>query len=119
MKVAHAKIDAGVLILAFENDALASIPMTALGSDYKFDAEVEISADGRSISLFEMAADVPMEVIFNKAFGVVQRSTNTATARDIADAWVVENMDAIRSSNEYVERNGLPLSGFSQDTLKK
>lgn len=35
-----------------------------------------------------------------------------ATSR--AAQWVRENTDALASSNDYVERNGLPLSEFRQ-----
>ena len=35
-------------------------------------------------------------------------------ARSRAAQWVHENRNALASSNEHVERNGLPLSAFRQ-----
>ena len=35
-------------------------------------------------------------------------------ARHRAAQWLVENRDALISSNDYVERNGLPLARFRQ-----
>ena len=31
-----------------------------------------------------------------------------------AEIWLQENLEALRSSNEYVERNGLPLAKYKQ-----
>ena len=35
-----------------------------------------------------------------------------AVARRRAEKWLEANAQALASSNEYVEKNGLPLSGF-------
>ncbi len=35
-------------------------------------------------------------------------------ARTRGAQWLEENREALRSSNDYVERNGLPLSEFRQ-----
>ena len=35
-------------------------------------------------------------------------------ARSRRAQWLAENQDALVSSNEHVERHGLPLSGFRQ-----
>jgi len=35
-----------------------------------------------------------------------------AVARRRAEKWLEANAHALASSNEYVEKNGLPLSGF-------
>ena len=37
-----------------------------------------------------------------------------AVAAAKAERWKIENADAIKSSNSYVEKNGLPLDKFRQ-----
>jgi antitoxin CcdA len=36
------------------------------------------------------------------------------TDSSISEGWVNENRDALNSSNEYVEKHGLPLANFRQ-----
>jgi antitoxin CcdA len=43
-----------------------------------------------------------------------ERGIKAEIARSRAAQWVEENRDALASSNDYVERNGLPLSEFRQ-----
>ena len=48
----------------------------------------------------------------------ISRACERGLAEQIAEAravrWRAENAEALASSNEYVERNGLPLSNFRQ-----
>jgi len=37
-----------------------------------------------------------------------------AIAEKRAEIWLEENLEALQSSNEYVERNGLPLAKYRQ-----
>jgi len=37
-----------------------------------------------------------------------------AIAEKRAEVWLQENRDALQSSNDYVERNGLPLAKYRQ-----
>jgi len=37
-----------------------------------------------------------------------------AIAEKRAEIWLAENMEALQSSNEYVEQNGLPLAKYRQ-----
>ena len=37
-----------------------------------------------------------------------------ATAEKRAELWLRENLDALQSSNDYVEQNGLPLAKYRQ-----
>ena len=37
-----------------------------------------------------------------------------AIAERRAELWLQENLDALQSSNDYVERNGLPLAKYRQ-----
>ena len=43
-----------------------------------------------------------------------ERGLAAQIAETRAERWRAENAEALASSNEYVERNGLPLSGFRQ-----
>jgi antitoxin CcdA len=43
-----------------------------------------------------------------------ERGIKAEIARSRAAQWVEENREALASSNDYVERNGLPLSEFRQ-----
>jgi antitoxin CcdA len=43
-----------------------------------------------------------------------ERGLKAEIAKSLAARWVAENRDALASSNDYVERNGLPLSEFRQ-----
>jgi antitoxin CcdA len=52
-----------------------------------------------------------------KALGInMSRSAETGIAQAIVDEksrlWLLENADALKSSNEYVKRNGLPLAKY-------
>lgn len=52
-----------------------------------------------------------------KALGInISRSAETGIAQAIVDEksrlWLLENADALKSSNEYVKRNGLPLAKY-------
>ena len=37
-----------------------------------------------------------------------------AVAEKRAELWRAENLEALQSSNDYVERNGLPLAKYGQ-----
>lgn len=43
-----------------------------------------------------------------------ERGLSQAVAERRAEAWLEENRDALESSNEYVEKNGLPLARYRQ-----
>ena len=43
-----------------------------------------------------------------------ERGLKAEIARSRATQWLEQNQDALTSSNDYVERNGLPLAGFRQ-----
>jgi len=43
-----------------------------------------------------------------------ERGLAAQIAETRAERWRAENAEALASSNEYIERNGLPLSGFRQ-----
>ena len=43
-----------------------------------------------------------------------ERGLRAEIARGRAARWIEENREALASSNDYVERNGLPLSEFRQ-----
>ena len=52
-----------------------------------------------------------------KALGInMSRSAETSIAKAIADEkarlWLLENADALQSSNDYVKLNGLPLAKY-------
>jgi antitoxin CcdA len=41
-----------------------------------------------------------------------ERGLAEAVAREKSARWIAENADALRSSNDFVERHGLPLSRY-------
>lgn len=43
-----------------------------------------------------------------------ERGLSQAVAERRAEAWLEENREALESSNEYVEKNGLPLAKYRQ-----
>jgi antitoxin CcdA len=52
-----------------------------------------------------------------RALGInMSRSAEAGIAKAIADEksrqWLIENAEALASSNDYVERNGLPLAKY-------
>ncbi len=52
-----------------------------------------------------------------KALGInISRAAEEGVAKAVADEksrrWLLENREAIESSNEYVRRNGLPLAKY-------
>ena len=46
-----------------------------------------------------------------------ERGLKAEIARSRATQWLEQNQDALTSSNDYVERNGLPLAGFRQNLM--
>lgn len=45
---------------------------------------------------------------------VAEEGISKAVAEEKARLWKIENRDALRSMNEYVEKHGLPLEEFRQ-----
>ena len=43
-----------------------------------------------------------------------ERALQAAVKNEREEAWVRENRDAIQSFNDYVEKNGIPLSQYRQ-----
>lgn len=43
-----------------------------------------------------------------------EQGLQNAVAKTRAEKWIDENWDAIQSSNDYVEKHGLPLARFRQ-----
>ncbi|MEO3432727.1 type II toxin-antitoxin system CcdA family antitoxin [Inquilinus sp. CAU 1745] len=43
-----------------------------------------------------------------------EQGLSRAVAERRAEAWLEENRDALESSNQYVEKNGLPLAKYRQ-----
>jgi antitoxin CcdA len=80
-----------------------------MGKVSRYVAEGAKRATNVSINeaLLAQAKELQVNVSRAAEFGLMQ-----AIAEKKAEIWLKENREAIESSNEYVEKNGLPLARY-------
>jgi antitoxin CcdA len=82
-----------------------------MGKATRYVAETPKRATNVSINetLLKEAKELQVNVSRAAEFGLMQ-----AIAEKRAELWVDENREALNSSNEYVEKHGLPLAKYRQ-----
>ena len=68
-------------------------------------------ATNLSISASLLAEAKELKINVSRA---AEAGLDRAIAEKRAEVWLQENRDALQSSNDYVERNGLPLAKYRQ-----
>ena len=74
-------------------------------------AETSKKATNVSISEALLADAKELQINVSRA---AEAGLDRAIAEKRAEIWLKENLEALQSSNEYVERNGLPLAKYRQ-----
>jgi antitoxin CcdA len=74
-------------------------------------SEAPKKATNVSISETLLADAKELQINVSRA---AEAGLDRAIAERRAEIWLQENLDALQSSNEYVERNGLPLAKYRQ-----
>jgi antitoxin CcdA len=74
-------------------------------------SETPKKATNVSISEVLLADAKELQINVSRA---AEAGLDRAIAERRAEIWLKENLEALQSSNEYVERNGLPLAKYRQ-----
>lgn len=96
----------GMLVPFLRNDGAVKMPAT---NRYKFDGHKK--ATNLSLNEDLLAEAKARGINLSKA---AERGLWEAIAEQRAIEWLAENKDALESSNEYVEKHGLPLARYRQ-----
>ena len=82
-----------------------------MGISSRKNSEAPKKATNVSISETLLADAKDLQINVSRA---AEAGLDRAIAERRAELWLQENLDALQSSNEYVERNGLPLAKYRQ-----
>ena len=82
-----------------------------MGSTSRRVTEAPKKATNVSISEALLADAKELQINVSRA---AEAGLDRAIAEKRAEIWLEENLEALQSSNDYVERNGLPLAKYRQ-----